>query len=63
MSLVNKPNRVLEKQRYFQQPSNKLLFLRGPRDKFFVYTTFIILGTGLVGSLYGVTKLAKGVKD
>ncbi|KAF1800858.1 hypothetical protein V8B55DRAFT_1532156 [Mucor lusitanicus] len=63
MSLVNRPNRVLEQQRYFQQPSNKLLFMRGPRDKLFVYGTFLVLGTGLVGGLWGAVKMARGVKD
>ena len=42
-----------------QKPSHKLLFLRGPRDKLFVYGTFLILGTGLVGSLWGTVKLAR----
>ncbi|KAI9475892.1 MAG: hypothetical protein EXX96DRAFT_281244 [Benjaminiella poitrasii] len=62
MSLVNRPNNVLAHQRYFQAPSNTLLFLRGPRDKFFVYTTFLVLGTGVVGSLWGAVNMARGKK-
>ncbi|KAG2182322.1 hypothetical protein INT43_007252, partial [Umbelopsis isabellina] len=59
MSLVNRPNNVIANQRYFQAPSNTLLFLRGPRDKFFAYTTFLVLGTGVLGSLWGAVKMAK----
>ncbi|KAI8991540.1 hypothetical protein BDF20DRAFT_909311 [Mycotypha africana] len=65
MSLVTKPNKVQAHQRFFQSPANAntLLFLRGPRDKLFVYTTFLVLGTGLVGSLYGAVKMARGQKN
>ncbi|KAG2233757.1 hypothetical protein BDF21DRAFT_357637 [Thamnidium elegans] len=63
MSLVNRPNNILAQQRYFQAPSNTLLFLRGPRDKLFVYTTFLILGTGVVGSLVGAVNMARGKRD
>ncbi|KAI9272342.1 hypothetical protein EDC94DRAFT_690738 [Helicostylum pulchrum] len=63
MSLVNRPNTVLAKQRYFQAPSNTLLFLRGPRDKLFVYTTFLVLGTGVVGSLWGAMDMIRGKRD
>ncbi|RCI05729.1 hypothetical protein CU098_013517 [Rhizopus stolonifer] len=62
MSLVNRPNNVIANQRYFQAPSNTLLFLRGPRDKLFVYSTFAILGVGIVGSLYGAVNMARGKK-
>ncbi|CAO3677306.1 unnamed protein product [Umbelopsis ramanniana] len=62
MSLVNRPNHVIASQRFFQAPSNTLLYLRGPRDKLFVYTTFLVLGTGVVGSLYGAIKMARGQK-
>ncbi|CAO3628642.1 hypothetical protein BJ944DRAFT_239718 [Cunninghamella echinulata] len=63
MSLVNRPNNVLAQQRYFQAPSKTPLFLRGPRDKLFVYTTFFVIGTGLVGSLYGLTRMVRDLKD
>ncbi|ORE15039.1 hypothetical protein CU097_004482 [Rhizopus azygosporus] len=59
MSLVNRPNNVLAHQRYFQAPSNTPLFLRGPRDKFFVFTTFAILSVGVAGSLYGAVNMAR----
>ncbi|EIE90653.1 hypothetical protein RO3G_15364 [Rhizopus delemar RA 99-880] len=62
MSLVNRPNNVLANQRYFQAPSNTLLFLRGPRDKVFVYSTAAVLGVGLVGALYGAVNMARGKK-
>ncbi|KAI9360172.1 hypothetical protein BD770DRAFT_362275 [Pilaira anomala] len=62
MSLVDRPNTILAKQRYFQAPSNTLLFLRGPRDKLFVYTTFLVLGTGVAGSLWGAINMARGNK-
>ncbi|OAD74441.1 cytochrome c oxidase subunit 7A COX9 [Phycomyces blakesleeanus NRRL 1555(-)] len=62
MSLVNRPNTILAKQQYFQAPSNTLLFLRGPRDKVIVYTTFLVLGTGLLGSVWGAVKMARAVQ-
>ncbi|KAI8393399.1 uncharacterized protein BYT42DRAFT_550918 [Radiomyces spectabilis] len=62
MSLVNRPNHVLANQRYFQAPSNQLLFMRGPRDKLFVYGTFLVLGTGLVGALWGAGRMIRGEK-
>ncbi|KAI8331577.1 hypothetical protein BC941DRAFT_517539 [Chlamydoabsidia padenii] len=63
MSLVNRPNNILAQQRYFQAPSKSPLFLRGPRDKLFVYGTFLVLGTGLVGSLYGATRMVRDLKN
>ncbi|KAI8888382.1 hypothetical protein K501DRAFT_210420 [Backusella circina FSU 941] len=62
MSLVTRPNHVIANQRFFQAPSNTLLYLRGPRDKIFVYTTFLVLGTGVLGSLYGAINMARGKK-
>ncbi|KAI9489045.1 hypothetical protein BDB00DRAFT_876831 [Zychaea mexicana] len=62
MSLVNRPNRILEQQRFWQAPSNQLLYIRGPRDKLFVYGTFLVLGTGLAGSLWGAIRMARGDK-
>ncbi|KAI9274292.1 hypothetical protein BDA99DRAFT_497087 [Phascolomyces articulosus] len=62
MSLVNRPNRIIEQQRFWQAPSNQLLYIRGPRDKLFVYTTFLLIGTGLAGSLWGAVKMARGQK-
>ncbi|KAG0177085.1 hypothetical protein DFQ28_010915 [Apophysomyces sp. BC1034] len=62
MSLVNRPNNILAQQRFFQAPSNQLLWLRGPRDKLFVYSTFAILGVGLLGSVWGTVKMARGIK-
>ncbi|KAI7850638.1 hypothetical protein BDC45DRAFT_487769 [Circinella umbellata] len=62
MSLVNRPNNIIQQQRFWQAPSNQLLFLRGPRDKFFVYTTFLVIGTGLAGTAWGVIKMARGQK-
>ncbi|KAI8074325.1 uncharacterized protein B0P05DRAFT_548116 [Gilbertella persicaria] len=63
MSLVNRPNNVQAYQKFFQAPSNTLLWLRGPRDKLFVYSTFLVLGTGLVGSLVGAVNMARGKKN
>ncbi|KAI8344292.1 hypothetical protein BC941DRAFT_408266 [Chlamydoabsidia padenii] len=63
MSLIDRPNHVISHQRYFQAPSKTPLFLRGPRDKLFVYGTFLILSTGLAGSLYGATRLARDLKN
>ncbi|KAI7863183.1 hypothetical protein BDF14DRAFT_1998616 [Spinellus fusiger] len=62
MSLVHRPNNILAQQRFYQAPSNQLLFLRGPRDKLFVYTTFLVIGTGLLGTVWGTIKMARGQK-
>ncbi|KAI8983595.1 hypothetical protein BDB01DRAFT_760626 [Pilobolus umbonatus] len=62
MSLVTRPNRILAQQKYFQANANTLLFLRGPRDKLFVYGTFLVLGTGLAGTLVGLSNLVRGNK-
>ncbi|OZJ03443.1 hypothetical protein BZG36_03177 [Bifiguratus adelaidae] len=62
MSLVIRPNRVPAQQALFQAPSHTPLYLKGPRDRFFVFTTFGVLGLGLIGALYGATKMARGQK-
>ncbi|KAI8986939.1 hypothetical protein BDB01DRAFT_849106 [Pilobolus umbonatus] len=61
--LLDRPNHVIEHQRYYQQRANVPLFLRGPRDKLFVFGTLAVLGTGLCGALYGVTRMARGIKN
>ncbi|KAI8070858.1 hypothetical protein BC940DRAFT_295750 [Gongronella butleri] len=62
MSLVNRPNRILAQQRFFQAPSQTPLFLRGPRDRLFVYGTALILGVGLIGSLHGASRMVRDAK-
>lgn len=54
--LVNRPNRVIEHQRYFQAPSQTPLWLKGPRDKAYAIVVFTAIGVGLTGALYGTYK-------
>jgi len=58
-ALVNKPNRVLEKQKYIQA-STKLLHYRMPRSRLYLgiyYTGFTV---GLAGIGYSIVSLIKG---
>ncbi|RUP46972.1 hypothetical protein BC936DRAFT_146317 [Jimgerdemannia flammicorona] len=61
-SIINKPNRVPELQRHFQAPNKIPLYFKGPRDRFFLFTTVAIIATGLTGALYGAGKMALGKK-
>lgn len=54
--LVNRPNRVIEHQHYFQAPSQTPLWLKGPRDKAYAIVVFTAIGVGLTGALYGTYK-------
>lgn len=54
--MINRPNRVIEHQRYFQAPSQTPLWLKGPRDKVYAFFAFSMIGVGLTGALYGTYK-------
>ncbi|KAG0001991.1 hypothetical protein BGZ80_010453 [Entomortierella chlamydospora] len=63
MSLVNRPNPVPHLQRLYQAPSHVPIYLRKGGDKV-IMTGFVgLLAVGLVGSLYGASKMARGVKN
>ncbi|KAG0009966.1 hypothetical protein BGZ81_003054 [Podila clonocystis] len=63
MSLVNRPNQVPHLQRLYQVPTHTPIYLRRGGDKF-ILTVYIGLTTvGLVGSLYGTTKMVRGIKN
>ncbi|KAI9252947.1 hypothetical protein BDA99DRAFT_563250 [Phascolomyces articulosus] len=60
--MINRPNRVLAHQRYFQAPSQTPLWLKGPRDKIYAFVAFGTIGFAVTGALYGTYKMAKGEK-
>ncbi|CAG8467759.1 18247_t:CDS:2 [Acaulospora morrowiae] len=61
--MINRPNRVIEKQKFFQAHTNEPLWLRGgSARKPFLFVYFAAIGFGTLGSLYGATKLARGTK-
>ncbi|KAF9310463.1 hypothetical protein BGZ81_000256 [Podila clonocystis] len=63
MSLINRPNQVPHLQRMYQTPTHVPIYLRKGGDKF-VMTAFCgLMAVGLAGSLYGATKMARGVKN
>ncbi|KAF5363591.1 hypothetical protein D9756_000302 [Leucocoprinus leucothites] len=57
--LYEKPNHVLEKQRFYQNNPNALYF-RGPRQRLYIGTYSILFAGGMLATLFGVTSLVKG---
>ncbi|RGB29841.1 hypothetical protein C1646_712790 [Rhizophagus diaphanus] len=61
--LVDKPNRVVEYQKFFQtNSSTPLWILGGPSRKGFVALFFGGLAVGATGATYALTKMIKGKK-
>ncbi|KAF9903808.1 hypothetical protein EC991_003366 [Linnemannia zychae] len=63
MSLINRPNPVPHLQRMYQTPTHVPIYLRKGGDKFIMTAFGSMLLVGLAGSLYGATKMARGVKN
>ncbi|KAF9976383.1 hypothetical protein BGZ73_008661 [Actinomortierella ambigua] len=63
MSLINRPNPVPRLQRMYQAPSANPIYLRRGGDKAIMLGFTAILTVGLIGSLYGTTKMARGIKN
>ncbi|KAF9539029.1 hypothetical protein EC957_005858 [Mortierella hygrophila] len=63
MSIINRPNPVPHLQRLYQAPTHVPIFLRKGGDKFIMTAFGSIMLVGLVGSLYGATKMARGIKN
>lgn len=51
---INRPNHVIQNQRYFQAPSKTPLWLKGPRDKVYAVVAFTAIGVGVLGVANGV---------
>ncbi|KAG7531691.1 hypothetical protein FFLO_04201 [Filobasidium floriforme] len=59
--LVNRPNRVLEKQKYLQSLSGKeMVFWRGTRSKIYVTAYCALLGVSLLGTGTTLVRYAFG---
>ncbi|KAG0252631.1 hypothetical protein BG011_006867 [Mortierella polycephala] len=63
MSLVNRPNPVPHLQRLYQVPNHTPIYLRRGGDKFIMAAFAGLLTVGVVGSMYGATKMVRGIKD
>ncbi|KAF9428298.1 hypothetical protein BGZ94_002846 [Podila epigama] len=63
MSLINRPNQVPHLQRLYQVHTNTPIYLRRGGDKPILIVYASLLTVGLIGSLYGSTKMARGVKE
>ncbi|KAI9139463.1 hypothetical protein BKA69DRAFT_635591 [Paraphysoderma sedebokerense] len=52
-SIVNKPNHIVERQKFWQTPSERPLFMRTPKDRFglalYTVASLTVLGTTLYG--------------
>ncbi|EIN10975.1 hypothetical protein PUNSTDRAFT_133039 [Punctularia strigosozonata HHB-11173 SS5] len=57
--LVYKPNRILEKQKFFQAAEGPI-YRRLPRASLYLNVTLAGFALGSVGSLYGIYKLIAG---
>jgi hypothetical protein len=60
--IINRPNKVKALQQFYQAPSHKLLYLRGPRDKAYMALFNLVVAVGTAGVLYGTVKMARGKK-
>ncbi|KAI0677283.1 hypothetical protein C8Q78DRAFT_1002043 [Trametes maxima] len=58
-ALVNKPNRVVEKQRLVQN-SHAPIYYRLPRSKLYVTSYYAIFTVGILSSAVGAYQLIKG---
>ncbi|CCA75202.1 hypothetical protein PIIN_09186 [Serendipita indica DSM 11827] len=59
MFLVDKPNRVPERQRLYQQ-STIPIYLRTPRSRLYVGTFAAGFGVAMLGSVYTMYALIRG---
>ncbi|KAL7751163.1 hypothetical protein RI367_003368 [Sorochytrium milnesiophthora] len=59
--LYNKPNRVPEMQRFFQQPSERFIFARTPKDRFTLAVYSVLSAGGLAYALWGLGEMTIGV--
>ncbi|EJF62346.1 hypothetical protein BD309DRAFT_519344 [Dichomitus squalens] len=58
-ALVNKPNRVVEKQKLVQS-SHEPIYYRLPRSKLYVNAYFALFTVGMLSSTYGIYRLIRG---
>ncbi|KAI1299796.1 hypothetical protein EDD11_006429 [Mortierella claussenii] len=63
MSLIDRPNQVPHLQRFYQANTHVPIYLRKSGDKFIMTAFTGLMAVGLIGSLYGATKMARGVKN
>ncbi|KAG0322866.1 hypothetical protein BGZ99_003117 [Dissophora globulifera] len=63
MSLINRPNPVPHLQRLYQTNTHVPIYLKKGGDKVILPVFVGLIAIGLAGSLYGATKMARGVKN
>ncbi|KAL9713043.1 hypothetical protein Ac2012v2_004284 [Leucoagaricus gongylophorus] len=57
--LYEKPNHVLDKQRYYQA-SSSLVHLRGPRQRLYLGAYAVLFAGGMLSTFFAATSLVKG---
>ncbi|KAH9844384.1 uncharacterized protein C8Q71DRAFT_852874 [Rhodofomes roseus] len=57
--LINRPNRVVEKQRMIQA-SRDPIYLSNPGAKIYVRAYYGLFAFGMLGAVYGMVSLIKG---
>ncbi|CAJ0892096.1 15674_t:CDS:2 [Entrophospora sp. SA101] len=64
VSVIYKPNRVVENQRYFQADVHQPLWLRGSGiRKGFLYLHITFITVGFASAVYGISRMARGKKS
>ncbi|EGO02216.1 hypothetical protein SERLA73DRAFT_178046 [Serpula lacrymans var. lacrymans S7.3] len=58
-AVVNKPNRILERQQVIQH-SHKPVYYRLPRSRLYLGTYYSLFTLGMFGTTYGIYSLAFG---
>jgi len=58
-AVVNKPNRILEKQKMVQS-DHRPIWYRLPRSRVYLGVYFTLFTVGIAGSGYGLYSLVKG---
>ncbi|KAL1921583.1 uncharacterized protein VTP21DRAFT_11299 [Calcarisporiella thermophila] len=57
-SIINKPNKIAQLQAHYQSPSKTPLYLRGPRDRMWMTIYVGVMGLGMLGTVFGISRLA-----
>ncbi|BFZ59658.1 hypothetical protein YB2330_000672 [Saitoella coloradoensis] len=62
-SIINRPNKTPHYQKLYQANPNVPIYMKHPRSKFLIYPFYAIFGVGIVGSFWGLTRMARGIKE
>ncbi|KAJ3363556.1 hypothetical protein AMAG_16852 [Allomyces macrogynus ATCC 38327] len=59
-SFVNRPNKVVELQKFYQSPSARFIYAKSPKDRFWLTVYGTASAAGLVYCLYGLVGMTVG---